>query len=86
MLRNKILLAVSLVIVVSMALTACQPTAAPEAVVETVVVEGEGEEVVVVVEGEAPAEEAAPAAEKVLKLSINQEFPTIDPSLAWDVS
>ncbi|MCD4672827.1 MAG: peptide ABC transporter substrate-binding protein, partial [Anaerolineaceae bacterium] len=31
-------------------------------------------------------EEAAPAAEKVLKLSISQEFPTIDPSLAWDVS
>lgn len=56
--RNKILLAVSLVIVASMALTACQPA----------------------------AEEAAPAAEKVLKLSINQDFPTIDPSLAWDVS
>ena len=84
--RNKILLAVSLFIVASMVLTACQPAAvSPEAVIETVVVQGEGEEVVVVVEGEAAAE-AAPAAEKVLRLSINADFPTIDPSLAWDVS
>jgi oligopeptide transport system substrate-binding protein len=84
--RNKTLFAVSLFIVASMVLAACQPApASPEAIVETVVVEGEGEEVVVVVEGEA-AEEAAPAAEKVLRLSINQDFPTIDPAYAWDVS
>jgi oligopeptide transport system substrate-binding protein len=84
--RNKTLLAVSLFIVASMVLAACQPApASPEAVIETVVVEGEGEEVVVVVEGEA-MEEAAPAAEKVLRLSINTDFPTIDPSYAWDVS
>ena len=84
--RNKILLAVSLFIVASMVLTACQPApASPEAVIETVVVQGEGEDVIVVVEGEA-APEAAPAAEKVLRLSYNADFPTIDPSLAWDVS
>ena len=84
--RNKTLFAVSLFIVASMVLAACQPApAAPEAIVETVVVEGEGEEQIVVVEGEAPVEEAAPA-EKVLRLSINQDFPTIDPAYAWDVS
>lgn len=87
MLRNKTLWVVSLIIVASMVLAACQPApVAPEAVVETVVVEVEGEEQVVVVEGEAPAEEAAPAAEKVLRLSINQDFPSIDPAYAWDVS
>lgn len=84
--RNKTLLAVSLFIVASMVLAACQPApVSPEAIVETVVVEGEGEEQIVVVEGEA-AEEAAPAAEKVLRLSINTDFPTIDPAYAWDVS
>ncbi|MDX9864604.1 MAG: peptide ABC transporter substrate-binding protein [Anaerolineaceae bacterium] len=84
--RNKTLLAVSLFIITAMVLAACQPApAAPDTMIETVVVEGEGEEVIVVVEGEA-GEEAAPAAEKVLRLTYNQDFPTIDPSLAWDVS
>ena len=82
--RRKSILAISLLIVVTMILTACQPAAAPGSVVQTVVVQQEGEQVVVVVEGEEAA--AQTGTEKVLRLSYNQDFPTIDPSLAWDVS
>ncbi len=72
--RNKTLLAVSLFIVASMVMAACQPApASPEAVIETVVVEGEGEEVIVVVEGEdgrsCPRRRESPAPQYQYRLS-----------------
>ncbi len=65
--RNKLFVVLSLVIMASMILAACGPTATPETVVETVVVEKPGETVVETVVVEVPveptAEPAAPAPE-----------------------
>lgn len=82
--RTKLFLAVSLLIVASMVLTACQPTTVTQTIVETVLVpvEGAADAVATAV---APATDA-PSAEKVLRLTYAQDFPTIDPALAWGMA
>jgi oligopeptide transport system substrate-binding protein len=90
MFRTKILYVVSILIVASMALAACQPAAAPTPIVQTQVVQGEGEEVIVVATSE-PGEEEVAAPEpadtkKVLRLHWGpSDVPTLDSALAWDV-
>lgn len=80
--RSKTFVFVSLLVLASMLLAACQP-AAPETVVETVVVEKEGQTIVVTA-----TPEAAPAAKKSISLSFGTggDVPTLDPALATDTS
>ncbi len=80
---RKLYLAISLLVLASMVLAACQPQAVE--VVKTVVVEKEGETVVITATPEAaPAEEAGP---KTLRLNLGPgDVPTIDPALATDTS
>jgi len=82
--RSKIFVFAALLIVASMALTACQPAAPaePETIVQTVIVEGEVVEVVVTATPEPAPEEA-----KVLNFVLGPgDIPTLDPSLAEDTS
>jgi len=82
--RSKTFAFVSLLVLASMLLAACQPAApvAPEKVVETVVVEKEGQTVVVTA---TPSE--APAEKKSIRLNLGPgDVPTIDPALATDTS
>ncbi|NPV78243.1 MAG: peptide ABC transporter substrate-binding protein [Anaerolineae bacterium] len=79
--RSKTFVFVSLLVLASMLLAACQP-AAPEKVVETVVVEKEGQTVVVT----ATPEEAV-AEKKSIRLNLGPgDVPTLDPALATDTS
>lgn len=88
MFRHKIWLSISMVIIAAMLLTACQPQAAPTAIIKTVVVEQEAKEVVVV----ATPEPAAPSAEpvetvKVLRMvSGESDLPSIDPPMVTDMN
>lgn len=73
--RSKLFVLVSLLILASFVLSACQPTAAtPETIVETVVVEVEGEQVVVTA---TPAPEAAET--PTLRVNLGSWPDTIDP-------
>jgi oligopeptide transport system substrate-binding protein len=86
MTRTKTWFAIGLLVIASMVLAACQPTAAPtpETIVQTVVVEGTPQVVVVEQEPtEAPVAEAGP---KVLRMYTNADFANIDTSGAWDVA
>ncbi len=83
--RSKTFLFVALVVVLSMVLAACQPTAAtPETIIQTVMVEGESVEVVVTA---TPAPEAEVVEAKTLRLNMGPgDIPTIDPALSTDTS
>ena len=92
MFNRKWMILSSLVIVLTMVLSACQPAAAPTpetiTIIETVEVEVEGETVIQEVE---KVITATPAPEEVdttktLRLYVGQEWPSIDPAFAWDVS
>ncbi len=75
--RSKILVLVSILMVASMVLAACQPAApTPETIVQTVVVEGEVKEVVVTATP-APVEEVA--APKLLRVNLGTYPDIIDP-------
>ncbi len=77
--RTRLLFLVSVLIVASMMLTACQPA---QEVVKTVIVEKEGETVVVTA-----VPEEAPPAKKSITLNLGPgDVPTLDPSLATDTS
>jgi len=79
--RSKILVVISVLVLASMMLAACAP-AAPEKVVETVIVEKEGQTVVVT----ATPEEAA-AGPKTLSYQIGVgDIPTLDPALSTDTN
>jgi oligopeptide transport system substrate-binding protein len=84
--RNKLFLVVSVLIVASMALAACAPTAAPtapppEKVIETVVVTQvvEGETQTLVITATPAPEEPAPAAQPVLRVNLGTYPDIIDP-------
>lgn len=82
--RNKMWFLTSVLLVVAMLLAACAPAAAPTPIVQTVVVEGEAKEVVVVA---TPEPAAAPAAEKKeLRMAWGPgDVPTLDTAMAVDV-
>ncbi len=90
--RNKLLLIASLLIVASMALAACTPAAAPtpETIVQTVIVNGQSQEVIVTATPDPSA--VQPQAEqsadpKVLNMNLGiGDVPTLDPALATDSS
>ncbi len=89
--RKKSWLAVSVLLMAVMLLSACQPAAAPtpEVIYQTQIVEKEGQQVTVVVTAQ-PNEPAAPVDQtpqkKVLHLAWGpSDIPTIDSALAWDV-
>jgi oligopeptide transport system substrate-binding protein len=84
--RNKLFLVVSMLIVASMVLAACAPTAAPtapapEKVIETVVVTQvvEGETQTLVITATPAPEEPAPAAQPVLRVNLGTYPDIIDP-------
>jgi oligopeptide transport system substrate-binding protein len=81
--RNKTFALAAILIVASMVLAACQPTAAqPEVIVQTVMVEGEAQ-VIEVTATPAPA----PEAKKVLNVALGPgDIPTLDPALGTDTS
>lgn len=85
--RTKFWFAVSILLTAALLLSSCQPAAVPTAIVQTMVVEKEGEQVIIVATPE-PGE-AAPtegATRKVLRLAWGpSDVPTIDSALAWDV-
>ncbi len=83
---NKRLFVFSTLLVVSLVLAACQPQVQTviqtQTVVETVIVEGKPEVVVVT-----PTPEPKPAGPKVLRLNMGPgDIPTIDPALSTDTS
>lgn len=79
--RTKVFALVSLLVLASMLLAACQP-AAPEKVVETVVVEKEGQTIVITATPQAEA-----AGPKILRFNLGPgDVPTLDPALATDTS
>jgi len=92
--RNKLFIVLSLVILASMVLAACGPTATPEKVVETVVVPGETvvKTVVVEVPVEPTAAPAAPAKEwksadpTTFVAATIGEPELIDPSLTYETA
>jgi oligopeptide transport system substrate-binding protein len=73
----------SMLFIVSLALTACAPQAAePETIIQTVIVEGEVQEIVVTA---TPDPGAVTEEKKVLDLYLGiNDIPTLDPSLATD--
>ena len=81
--RNKTFTLAAILIVASMVLAACQPTAAqPEVIVQTVMVEGEAQ-IIEVTATPAPA----PEAKKVLNFRFGPgDIPTLDPALGTDTS
>ena len=82
--RSKLFILFALLVSVSMVLAACQPqpAATPEKIVETVVVAGTPEVVVIT-----PTPEPKPAGPKVLHLNMGPgDIPTIDPALSTDTS
>ena len=84
--RSKLLIVAGLLIVVSMILGACQPAAVPtpETIVQTVIVEGTPQTVVVT----ATAAPVVPV-EQMKKITFNfgpGDVPSLDPSLATDTS
>jgi oligopeptide transport system substrate-binding protein len=83
--RNKIYVVAALLIVASMVLASCAtPAAEPETIVQTVIVEGEVQEVVVTA---TPDPEAVPVEKKQLFLNFGPgDIPTLDPSLGTDTS
>jgi oligopeptide transport system substrate-binding protein len=84
--RSKLFIVAGLLMVVSMILGACQPAAVPtpETIVQTVIVEGEVQEVVVT----ATPEPVVPVEQmKVLNFNFGPgDVPSLDPSLATDTS
>lgn len=94
MYRNKFLLAISLMLVVSIILSGCQqPTPEAQRIIETVVIEKEGETVIVtqvvtekeIVEVPVPAS-SADADKKILKMTNGTgDIPSIDPSHASQI-
>ncbi len=87
MVSRKAILVLSILVMASMLLSACQPAAAPTAIVKTVVVEGTPKVIEVVATPEAkPTEPPAPASTtKVLHMNFELgEVSTIDPALATD--
>ncbi len=88
-LRTKILLLASLLIVASMALSACAPAAAtvptPETIVQTVIVNGQSQEIIVTATPDPNAVPQTPAQPKVLNMNLGLgDIPTLDPALATD--
>jgi oligopeptide transport system substrate-binding protein len=87
MTRSKFWLVISLLIVATMLVTACQPAApqaTPETIIQTVVVAGTPQVIVATAEPTEPP--AVPAGPKVLHLNAGQsDPPTIDSALAWDM-
>ncbi|OJX38392.1 MAG: hypothetical protein BGO78_10375 [Chloroflexi bacterium 44-23] len=84
--RSKFFVLAGLLIAVSMILGACQPAAVPtpETIIQTIIVEGEVQEVVVTA---TPAPVVKPEQMKVLTLNMGPgDIPTIDPSLGTDTS
>lgn len=81
--RTKLFLLISVLVLASLVLGACQPAApTPETIIQTVVVEGTPREVVVTA---TPA--PAAAGPKVLRLNMGPgDIPTLDPALATDTS
>ena len=79
--RSKLFVFVSLLILVSMVLSACQQaTPTPEKIIQTVVVEGQPKEVVVTA---TPGPVEAVTGPKTLRLNMGPgDIPTLDPSLA----
>jgi len=78
--RSKLLVFVSVLILASMVLSACQPAAAtPETIIQTVMVEGEVKEVVVTATPAAQQPEAKPA---VLRVNLGTWPDIIDPQKA----
>ncbi len=91
--RKKMWFAVSIVMMAAMLLAACQPAApvvpTPQPIVQTQVVQGEGQQVVVVATAqpsEPPAAAPAGTQKKVLRLAWGpSDVPTLDSALAWDM-
>lgn len=84
--RSKILVFAGLLIMISMILGACQPAAVPtpETIIQTVIVEGEVQEIIVTATP-APVEE--PVEMKTIRINMGPgDIPTIDPSLGTDTS
>jgi len=85
MFRSKFWLALSLILIFSFALTACQPVPA-EPIIQTQIVEQEGEQIVIVATSEPAAPVDATSDKKVLRLAWGPgDIPTIDTALAVDV-
>ena len=87
---RKLLFVISVIMAASMVLSACAPAAAtPETIIQTQVVQKEGETVVVVATPEPTAPAAEPEPEgpgNILRLSWGPgDIPTIDPALGTDV-
>ncbi|MEA4910396.1 MAG: peptide ABC transporter substrate-binding protein [Chloroflexi bacterium] len=84
--RSKLFAFAALLIVASMLLTACQP-AAPETIVQTVIVEGTPQVVVVTPTPGADTGMAEVSDKKALSLNMGAgDIPTLDPAVAEDTS
>jgi oligopeptide transport system substrate-binding protein len=80
--RKSFLKYLSFAVLLALVISACQPTAEPETIVQTVIVEGEVQEIVVTA-----TPEAAPMEKKELFLNFGPgDIPTLDPSLGTDTS
>jgi peptide/nickel transport system substrate-binding protein len=90
--RSKLFVIVSLLIAATMLLTACQP-AAPETIIQTVVVEGKVVEVVVTATPEAPAKETIKAVtppfknpDTLMVITGAGEPETLDPAWTYETA
>lgn len=85
--RSKIWIALSVLILAAMLVSACQPAAAtPQTIVQTVVSEAEPQIIVATAEPAEPTAEETGPTTKVLNLSWGPgDIPTIDSALAWDM-
>jgi oligopeptide transport system substrate-binding protein len=83
--NKKIIALISIIVLASMVLTACSaPVAEPETIIQTVIVEGEVQEVVVTA---TPDPAAVEVEKKILRMNLGiGDVPTLDPSLALDSS
>jgi oligopeptide transport system substrate-binding protein len=85
--KHKIGWAISIIAILSMVLAACAPAATPTPIVQTQIVEQEGEQTVVVATSEptTPAPASTETEKKVLRLAWGPgDIPTIDTALAVD--